>query len=104
MSHPAVLATALKRLSSALDRLEAEAQRRTKADASRNDLVEELAIMQDDRSRLALELDGAQRRIGRLERAHDEAERRLEQAGTTIRAILGDEDGTAPGEPEEQEE
>ena len=104
MSHPAVLEAALKRLSSALDQLEAEAQRRSRTDATRNDLVEELAIMQDDRSRLALVLEGAQMRIRRLERAQTEAEHRLEQAGSTIRAILGDNEATDPGEPIEQEE
>ena len=104
MSQPAVIEAALKRLSSALDLLDAAVQRRTKADAARSDLVEELAIMQDDRSRLAVDLDGAMGRIRRLELAYAEAERRLERVDTTIRAVLGDDDIPGPDDAGKQEE
>ena len=99
MTTPAALATALNRLSAALDQLDAAADRRAKADAARVDLEEELAIMQDDRSRLAIELEGAMTRLNRMESAHQEAERRLERASATIRGILGE--GEPPTEPEE---
>jgi chromosome segregation ATPase len=99
MTTPAALATALKRLSAALDQLDAAADRRAKADATRVDLEEELAIMQDDRSRLAIELEGAMTRLNRMESAHQEAERRLERASSTIRGILGEDD--EPATPEE---
>jgi len=99
MTTPAALAGALKRLSAALDQLDAAADRRAKADATRVDLEEELAIMQDDRSRLAIELEGAMTRLNRMESAHQEAERRLERASSTIRGILGEDD--EPATPEE---
>jgi len=56
---PERLEAALRRLAAALDKLEAAGERRAKADALRANLEEELAVLQDDRSRLAVELDGA---------------------------------------------
>ena len=88
MSTPHVLEAALRRLSAALDHLDAAADRRAKSDAARGDLEEELAIMQDDRSRLAIGLEGALNRIKSLELAHSEAELRLERAGAAIRAVM----------------
>ena len=82
------LEAALKRLAAALDQLEAASERRVKADALRANLEEELAVMQDDRSRLAAELDGAMARSGALELANDEVARRLKNASATIKAIL----------------
>lgn len=88
-SHRAVrLDEALRRLVSALDLLEAAAQRRAQADAARADLVEELAVMQDDRARLAQDLDGALARSRALESANLQASRRLEAAGQSIRALI----------------
>jgi predicted NodU family carbamoyl transferase len=49
----------------------------------------------DDRSRLAIELEGALGRLSRMESAHQEAERRLDQASATIRAVLGEEETPA---------
>jgi chromosome segregation ATPase len=95
MTTPPALAVALKRLTAAIDHLDAAADRRSKADAARGDLDEELAIMQDDRSRLAIELEGALGRLSRMESAHQEAERRLDQASATIRAVLGEEETPA---------
>ena len=82
------LDAALKRLNAALDQLEAAAARRADADAARADLEEELVIMQDDRSRLAVELDGAVARAKSLQIASAEVARRLERVGATIRSIL----------------
>jgi len=106
MSIPTALEAALKRLSAALDHLDAAADRRARADAARGDLEDELSIMQDDRSRLAIELNSALARVSSLDLAYREAERRLERAGTTIRAALGESaaDGAAgDDEPHEQE-
>ena len=106
MSIPTALEAALKRLSVAIDHLDAAADRRARADAARGDLEEELAIMQDDRSRLAIELNSALARVGSLDLAHREAERRLERAGATIRAALGEtgaEQGHTPADSQEQE-
>ena len=106
MSIPTALEAALKRLSTALDHLDAAADRRARADAARGDLEEELTIMQDDRSRLAIELNSALARVGSLDLAQREAERRLERASATIRAALGEsaaDSATDDAEPSEQE-
>ena len=89
MSLPENLDAALRRLTAALDQLEAAAQRRAQADAARANLEEELAIMQDDRSRLAVELDGAMARGNTLAQANDEVARRLLRVSATISAVLG---------------
>jgi hypothetical protein len=88
MKTPQRVDTALKRLSAALDQLEAAQSRREKADLMRSDLAEELVIMQDDRSRLAVELDLALARAKSLEMANREAAERLAAASAVIRAVL----------------
>jgi hypothetical protein len=50
---------AVERLRGAIDSLESVLERRVRVGARRADSDEELAIMQDDRSRLAVELDAA---------------------------------------------
>ena len=89
MSLPNALASALRRLDAALDHLEAAAERRGLADAARGNIEEELAIMQDDRTRLAVELDGALAQGKTLNLAHDEVARRLERARLTIENVIG---------------
>jgi F0F1-type ATP synthase membrane subunit b/b' len=88
MSTYARLELAFKNLVAALDQLEAACERRREADAARSDLEEELAVLQDDRTRLALELDDVQARSKSLELANGEVARRLAKASTTIRTIL----------------
>jgi len=46
--------------------------------------------MQDDRSRLAVELDGAIARAKSLELANDEVARRLNHASAGIKAVLAE--------------
>ena len=82
------LDAALKRLSAALDQLEAASVRSAGASAERRDLVDTLAVMQDDRGRLAEELDVALTRAQDLEHATEEVALRLGHAGTTIRRLL----------------
>jgi putative heme degradation protein len=88
MTTPARLETALKRLAAALDQLEAAAERRAQADAGRANLEEEFAVMQDDRTRLAVELDGVLGRSSTLELANDQVARRLQGVGTALKTIL----------------
>jgi len=89
-SHTAaVLQEALRRLAAAIDQLEAAASRRAAVDAARGDLVEELAVMQDDRARLAVDLDGALARGQALEAANHQVAQRLERASAALRAALG---------------
>jgi hypothetical protein len=82
------LEPSLKRLRAALDLLEAAVERRVRQDGARGDAQEELALMQDDRARLAVELDGALDRNRGLLAANIEAARRVERAGAAIRAVL----------------
>jgi septal ring factor EnvC (AmiA/AmiB activator) len=88
MNTPERLEATLKRLAAALDQLEAASERRVKAEGLRADLEEELAVIQDDRSRLAVELDGAVARSNSLETATDEVARRLKNASATLKAVL----------------
>lgn len=71
---------ALKRLDAALAGLEAAAARRGETERRRGDLELELSLMQDDRARLAVELDGALAKLDRLEAAAAEVDRRIERA------------------------
>ena len=92
---PERLDAALKRLAAALDRLDATSERRARADALRTNLEDELAVMQDDRSRLAVELDSAIARAKSLELANDEVARRLNGASAEIRGVLAEAVGLA---------
>ena len=85
---PDFLEVALRKLATALDRLDAAAERRAQADALRANLEEELTVMQDDRARLAVELDSAAARANALDLANVEASRRLSHASAEIRAVL----------------
>jgi hypothetical protein len=92
---PERLDAALKRLAAALDRLAAASERRARAHSLRTNLEDELAVMQDDRSRLAVELDGAIARLKSLELANDEIARRLNGASAEIREVLAEAVGLA---------
>ena len=88
MDLPDRLQSALQRLNGALDALEAAADRRAEAEAARADAVAEFAVLQDDRSRLAVELDAALARARGLDRAVDDVSGRLDRAGATLRDIV----------------
>lgn len=90
--HPR-LDAALRRLSSALDQLEAAAERRTGLDRARADLEEELAVMQDDRARLAAELDGSLSRMRGLALANEDVAQRLERAEALLRGVIETDGG-----------
>ena len=85
---PDGLERAVRRLTAALDLLDAAHERRAEADSVRANLEEELAVMQDDRAKLAVELDSAAARTKALEWANDEVKRRLAHASAEIRAVL----------------
>jgi hypothetical protein len=87
-SHPDSLDQSLRRLSAAIDHLERAAERRMRHDETRANAEEEYALMQDDRSRLAVELDAALDHSRALERASAEASERLGAAAETISQIL----------------
>jgi chromosome segregation ATPase len=82
------LDASLKRLRAAVDSLESAIERRTRLDASRTDAADEFALMQDDRARLATELDAALDRCKALETANDGAGKRIASASATIENVL----------------
>lgn len=86
-SSPA-LEAALQHLDAALGQLEAAAQRKLEMERSRGDLQTELAIMQDDRARLAVDLDGALTRVATVEAAARHAGERLERALATVAGLM----------------
>jgi predicted nucleic acid-binding Zn-ribbon protein len=84
----ATLEEAGKRLEAALTLLELSIGRRFDTASRRGDLETELQIMQDDRARLAVELDGATARLGQVEAASEDVGRRVERAIGAIRQVL----------------
>jgi len=86
---PPALAAALDRLQVALETAEDVVRRRLDEDLSLADFEEELTVMQDDRNRLAQELDAALARASGLERIREEAVRRVERASAGVAAVLG---------------
>jgi predicted nucleic acid-binding Zn-ribbon protein len=83
------LEISVKRLASAVDALEWATEVRMRHDKARATTQEEFALMQDDRSRLAVELDAAVDRSRALESANSEAAKRLAHAAQAIERVLG---------------
>jgi|SRR5271166_476779 len=82
------LELSLKRVAAAVEQLERAAERRMRADEARANAEEEYALMQDDRSRLAVELDAALDRSRALEAANFEAGERLAHAAEAIGNLI----------------
>ena len=93
-----LLDDALKRLDVALGLLEASVSRRMDAEKRRGDLETELQLMQDDRARLAVELDGALTRLHRFEAATDDVSRRVREAIGAVRTVLAEAGQLEPQE------
>src|SRR4051794_35987032 len=85
---PASLEDALERLEGALGLLEAAVSRRLEVERRRGDLETELQLMQDDRARLAVELDGATARLNRNEAAARDVGERVQRAVVSIQDVL----------------
>lgn len=86
MSGP--LDQAMKKLEGAIGLLDASVSRRLAAERTRADLETELQIMQDDRARLAVELDGASNRLSRVEAAAEDVGRRVNRAISAIQEVI----------------
>lgn len=97
MAFPA-LDHALSRLEGALGQLEAAARRRLEAERGRANLETELTLMQDDRARLAVELDGTMAKLGHVQGAAEEVDRRLDKAMTALHEMVARAE--APGDAE----
>src|SRR5947209_3666021 len=95
-AHGDALEVALERLSRALALLEQAAEARSEAEALRAERGEALSVLDDDRSRLAVELDGALARNRSLEHAAQDVSRRLETARATMEGLLDAVSAEAP--------
>ena len=81
------ISLSLSRLKSALDLLAAAAERRGGAEVERHSLSSERHLMEDDRARLAQELDESLARQRALEDASMEVETRLERLGAALQSL-----------------
>ncbi len=78
----------LARLRAGLDNLESVVERRARRDAARSDAEAEFAMMQDDRARLAVELDAALDAQRTLGEANAAAMERVTRAAAVIERWL----------------
>ena len=88
MSDTSTIEAATRRLALALDALEAAAEERREVDLGEDNLMAQVHALDDDRSRLASDLDAAMARARALERTNREIARRLAAAIGTIRSVL----------------
>ena len=79
---------ALARLTGSLSFLEAAVRRRVETDAARADRETELALMDEDRARLAMELDAASARLARVTATTGDVGRRVDRAIGAIESVL----------------
>jgi len=79
---------ASRRLTLALDALEAAAERRREVDRNQEALASQVHALGADRARLAGELDHVTARSRAFEAANREVAQRITQAIETIRAVL----------------
>jgi hypothetical protein len=89
MSESQAIDTAARRLTQALDALEAAVERRCEADRSEAALADQVQALGDDRARLAADLDTVTARARRLEMANRDVARRLDLAMQSIRDAIG---------------
>jgi chromosome segregation ATPase len=92
----ASLQDALKRLDGAVGLLEAAVSRRFEVESRRGDLETELQLMQDDRARLAVELDSTTARLNRSEAAAKDVGERVQRAVVSIQDVLAHIDRGPP--------
>ncbi len=88
MSDANAIEAATRRLSAALDALEAATERRRDADRGEETLAAQVQALGLDRSRLAADLDDQAARARKLEDTNREVARRLDVAISTIRSVL----------------
>ena len=90
---PPPLSQAFARLRASVSGLESAAERQKRQIDQQGSLATELALMQDDRARLASELDSAMARADRLAKSAKEVDKRLVGMARTIKKVLGDDKG-----------
>ena len=89
------LAGALARLQGALGQLDLAVGRHFDAGTRQNDLEIELGVMQEDRARLAAELERASARLAQVEATSDFVGRRVRLAVATIQTVIARSDAPA---------
>src|SRR5215470_3400722 len=90
MSDTDSIEAASRRLTQALDALDEAAERRRETDRAQQALANQVHALDNDRARLAGELDHATARTRALETTNREVAQRIDQAIATIRGALGD--------------
>ncbi len=90
-----VIAQALAELRAAIAGLEAVAAKRETGDVSSEKLKTELALVQDDRARLANDLDAALARLGRYDQISADLQKRIDRALGAVTQAIGDESGAS---------
>jgi hypothetical protein len=93
MTEQTALDRATRRLTQALDSLEAAVERRIEADSGRAVLAEQVHTLDADRSKLAADLDIQTARARRLESANRDIARRLDAAMDKIKLVLDGKEG-----------
>ncbi|SFL60872.1 DUF4164 domain-containing protein [Methylorubrum salsuginis] len=88
------LEEAIGRLDAALALLETAVARRLEAERSRGDRETEFALLEEDRARLAAELDAAGARLARMNVTTGEVGRRLDRAIETVKDVLSGPSGS----------
>lgn len=88
MADGTALDAATRRLTLALDALEAAVERRREGDRNGQSLAAQLHALGVDRSRLAAELDEVSARSREIETTNREIARRIDVAMDGIRAVL----------------
>jgi hypothetical protein len=88
MTEQTAIDAAARRLTLALEALDAAVDRRMEIERSRTILTEQVHALDADRSRLAADLDSQTARARRLETANRDIARRLDAAMQNIRSVL----------------
>ncbi len=92
MNDQTTIAAATRRLTQALDALDAAVDRRLESERGEARLTERLHTLDADRARLASELDIETARSRQLETAHREIARRIDAAIDNIRSVIATQD------------
>ena len=93
MTDQTAIDGATRRLTLALDALDAAVERRLEADRGEARQSDQVHALGADRARLAAELDAQTARVRQLEETNRETARRLDAAMDNIRAVLEPQNG-----------
>jgi len=88
-TETSVIDAALARLEAAVNRMDAVVQHRLENAAQPDDRDAELALMDEDRARLAAALDAASARLAEVTATTGEVGHRLDRAIETVQDVLG---------------